>query len=144
MWQQYLISHKAGTMAVSHRFRLEQRFLPSPTAEDEGLGVDEYNYSTRFRYFVRGIIPLSGRQSFTRGVFVALQNELFMNISHKDSVNGQFFDQNRAYGAIGYRFGKQLDMEAGYMNQYVSRRPVAGRSNDLSNHIVQLAFYTRL
>src|SRR4030095_5080087 len=36
VWQQYLISHKAGTIAVSHRFRLEQRFVPSPTADEIG------------------------------------------------------------------------------------------------------------
>jgi hypothetical protein len=138
------VSHKAGTAAVSHRFRLEQRFVPSPALDNRGLKVDEYNYSTRLRYFVRGIIPLANRQSFSRGVFAALQNEFFINISNKDNVNGQVFDQNRVYGAIGYRFGKQLDMEAGYMNQYVRRRAVEGRGNNLSNHILQLAVYTRL
>jgi len=49
------------------------------------------------------------------------------------------FDQNRIYFAVGYRFSSKFDAEAGYMNQYTN-----GMVTDVSNNIIQVAFYTRL
>lgn len=130
IWEQYILTHKLKSIAVQHRFRLEQRFIE--TAGDD-------IFSQRLRYFLRGVIPLTAtKEAFTRGAFAALQNELFFNIQNKGKLNGKLFDQNRAYGAIGYRFSKSFDIEAGYLNQLVN-----GTSNHTMNHAVQLAFYTR-
>lgn len=131
IWQQYIYKHKISTVNVSHRFRLEQRFI-----EQQG-GTDVF--AQRMRYFFRFLLPLvKEQQSFQKGAFVALQNELMFNVQHKESINGHFFDQNRAYLAGGYRFSKQLDLEAGYMNQAVKNR-----NGQSINNIVQLALYTR-
>jgi len=35
------------------------------------------------------------KDSFYQGVFVALQDEIFMNIQNKNNINNSFFDQNR-------------------------------------------------
>lgn len=130
IWEQYILTHKLSAIAVQHRFRLEQRFI-------ETAGNDIF--SQRLRYFLRGVIPLGKtKEAFTRGAFAALQNELFFNVQHKTKLNGKLFDQNRAYGAIGYRFSKSFDMEAGYLNQFVS-----GARNNTMNHAVQFALYTR-
>ncbi|MEQ7800773.1 DUF2490 domain-containing protein [Pedobacter sp. ASV1-7] len=130
IWEQYIYTHRIKSVYAQHRFRLEQRFM-------ETAGGDVF--SQRFRYFFRAILPISGlKESFVEGPFVALQNELFFNIQNKDQLNGKLFDQNRAYGAVGYRFSKSFDIEAGYLNQYLK-----GRSNNTTNHAVQLAFYTR-
>ena len=71
-------------------------------------------------------------------MFVALQNEFFLNLQNKDELNGSTFDQNRAYLAVGYRFSKAFDVEAGYLNQAVK-----GASVNTMNNAVQLALYTR-
>jgi len=146
IFQQYLVSHKAWTATVAHRLRLEERFVPIPTLEDGEVEKSGDRYSTRFRYFIRAIIPLSNQRPFEKGMFTALQNELFLNVSNKENVNDQAFDQNRVYGAIGYRVSKKFDIEAGWMLQYVARRPLVGANfnNDLSNRIIQLAIYSRL
>jgi len=132
VWEQFIYRHKIGRVNFSHRLRLEQRFM-------ERYGAGDL-FAQRFRYFIRGLLPLTGAegQSFEKGVFAALQNEIFLNVQHKSELNGHVFDQNRAYGAIGYRFGKQLDVEAGYMNQALK-----GLSDNTVNNIVQLAVYTR-
>ncbi|RZK83141.1 MAG: DUF2490 domain-containing protein [Pedobacter sp.] len=131
IWEQYIYKHKINAVNVSHRFRLEQRFIERNAPEDL--------FSQRLRYFVRFIIPIkSGKESFEKGFFAALQNEVFLNVQHKNELNGSIFDQNRAYGATGYRFNKKIDLEAGYMNQSVK-----GLGQNTSNHIIQLAFYTR-
>ena len=131
IWEQYIYSHKLGSGALSHRFRLEQRFIGQPTGDDI--------FSQRIRYFFRFVQPLKKQEeAFTKGAFAALQNETFFNLQNKDQLNGSLFDQNRVYLAAGYRFSKKFDVEAGYLNQAIN-----GRANNTVNHVAQLAFYTR-
>ena len=131
IWEQYVFKHKIKTISVSHRFRLEQRFIERNNADDL--------FAQRFRYFFRFILPLKKDViNFEKGLFLAIQNEIFLNIQHKDQLNGQLFDQNRAYAAAGYRFSKKLDIEAGYMNQSSK-----GINYNTANNIIQLAVYTK-
>ncbi|WAC41102.1 DUF2490 domain-containing protein [Pedobacter sp. SL55] len=131
IWQQYIYSHQPWKgAALSHRFRLEQRFIERQTDD---------LFSQRLRYFFRLIQPLQKQEgAFTKGVFAALQNELFFNIQNKEKVNGSLFDQNRAYLAVGYRVSKGFDVEAGYLNQSIN-----GASRNTVNNVAQLALYTR-
>ncbi|WP_177181241.1 DUF2490 domain-containing protein [Parapedobacter koreensis] len=133
IWQQYIINSPMLNIPVQHRFRLEQRFLQRP---------DEKAFAKRARYFIRGIIPVSQplKTSFHRGLFMSLQNELFFNIHNQKALNGRFFDQNRAYASLGFRFSGKYDLEAGYMNQFLLRNTTP---NSMT-HIFQLAGYTRL
>lgn len=131
IWQQYIYNHQPWKGAMlSHRFRLEQRFIERQSDE---------LFSQRLRYFFRLVQPLQKQEgAFTEGMFAALQNELFFNIQNKDQLNGNFFDQNRAYLAVGYRFSKGFDMEVGYLNQTIK-----GATRNTSNNVLQLALYTR-
>jgi len=130
IFEQYIFNHKLKSVFASHRFRVEQRFI--------GRANDDV-FAQRFRYFFRLIQPLQKmEQTFTKGAFVALQNEVFLNLQHKDRLNNSVFDQNRLYVAGGYRFSKKMDLEVGYMNQAVKNV-----SNHTNNNIVQLAVYTR-
>lgn len=130
IWEQYIYTHKIKPIYAQHRFRLEQRFI-------ETAGGDIF--AQRLRYFVRFVLPLTEAKSpFVEGPFVALQNELFFNLQNKDKLNGEVFDQNRAYGAAGYRFSKRFDVEAGYLNQFIN-----GRIRNTTNNVIQLALYTR-
>jgi hypothetical protein len=176
------VVHAAGhhpaihSATISHRLRLEQRFLPKFHAEGGNLAHNGHAHAGRLRYFTRAVIPLGGSRHsdndiahtsqgaqqnrgtdpastasgqgqtrptpppFTRGFFAAVQNEIFANISGVSAVNGKFFDQNRAYLAVGYRYSRQFDVELGYMNQYIS----GTGSNSTNNHILQMATYLRL
>lgn len=132
IFEQFILTHKAGlNTAVSHRFRLEQRFL-GQTATQQDV------FAQRFRYFVRGVIPLNKDAVFTQGTFVALQNEAFANVQNKAKINKHVFDQNRAYAAFGYRLNKMVDVEAGYLNQYIKQAETY-----TINHVMQVALYTR-
>ena len=140
-----ITSHHAPA-TLSHRLRVEQRYLPTHHPENGELVHDGHRNAHRLRYFFRGIVPLSpqptgtGATGFTKGWFTAIQNEIFFNVGDASAVNGKVFDQNRAYVAAGYRMSKQFDMEVGYMNQYIS----GAGSATTNNHIVQLATYVRL
>jgi hypothetical protein len=143
IWEQFILnqSFKPGGHALSlqHRFRLEQRFISRSFLGVNELETRGYDFAQRLRYFARAIYPLKKSNAFTKGSFISLQNELFLNISNTNAVNGKFFDQNRAYGSIGYRFSPVFDLEIGYMNQYIS-----GRTSNTSNSIIQLAGYLRI
>lgn len=139
-WEQVTMNHKTGRAFTAHRFRLEQRFLPKVIVQNEKLESDGSVYANRIRYFMRNILPLNKSEKFTEGVFLALQNEVFLNIGNKAHVNGETFDQNRLYLAAGYRINPQFDLEAGYLHLYIN-----GRGSATSNvHVAQLAGYLRL
>jgi len=150
-WQQLIythttrLGHHARNTAISHRLRLEQRYIPKHHAEDGSLVHDKNVYAGRLRYFTRAVIPFGGAHTitapaFTQGFFAAVQNEIFLNIGDPSPVNGKVFDQNRAYLALGYRCSKQFDVETGYLNQYIS----GAGSNSINNHVLQVATYIRL
>lgn len=140
VWEQLIVSHKIKSVSVSHRFRVEQRFISQSKIVNNDLEHDGYNYANRFRYFFRNILPLKKQDQFQKGMYAALQNEVFLNFGNTSDVNGKIFDQNRFYIATGYRIGPRTDIEIGYMNQYVDGRGDAFTNN----HVMQLASYFRL
>ncbi len=133
LFEQLTIVQQAGLNSqVTHRLRLEQRFL-GETATQQSV------FSQRFRYFARGVIPFNkSQQPFSEGNYLALQNEIFVNVQNKDKVNKHFFDQNRAFVGIGHRFSKMVDLEAGYLNVYI-KQP----ASYTINHVAQVTLYTR-
>ena len=123
VWQQLLIRHKTGRVNFQQRYRTEQRWISTGAA---------WRTQDRFRYMVRGDIPLKGRWS------LGLYNELWVNYGRNLSPN--FFDQNRAYAALGYNTGTKLGrLEFGYMNQTLAQRN--GRVLEY-NHTLQLALFS--
>lgn len=140
IWEQLLYNHKLKSIFVSHRFRLEQRFISKSTVQNNELKNDGSVYANRFRYFIRNVLPFQQEKTFSKGMFAALQNEVFVNIGNTANVNGKFFDQNRFYLAIGYRLHSSFDIETGYLNQYISGRNGAFTNN----HVLQVATYLRL
>ncbi|MDX1936701.1 MAG: DUF2490 domain-containing protein [Flavihumibacter sp.] len=140
IWQQYLITHPAGSAVVAHRFRLEQRFIPKSTVQNNQLYNNGNLFAQRFRYFIRAIQPLQQQKKFTKGWFAAVQNEVFLNMGDNNALNNKVFDQNRLYFAMGYRLAAKADLEMGYLNQYV-----VGSKKSFSNiHAFQTAVYLRL
>lgn len=144
IFEQLLYTHplvlgtRQGTLA--HRLRIEQRFIPRSSVQNNEFKNDGHVYSNRLRYFFRNITPLKAWSEKGTAPFLAIQNEVFVNVGDKSGVNGEFFDQNRIYIAFGYRFHKKFDAEMGYINQYVNGRD----KSFTNNHIVQIATYVRL
>lgn len=131
LFEQYSLKHSLWTAAVTHRFRLEQRFI-EPTNQNDF-------FSQRLRYRFKAQQPLANRQvKFTSGFYVVVQDEVFLNVQNKEKLNNHFLDQNRLLLAVGYRVSKQLDVDLGYLNSLV----VAAKS-DKDIHILQLALNTK-
>ena len=130
VWEQLLYNVFIGSTVLTNRLRLEQRFIEQSSSDV---------FSQRLRYMLRAVVPVTRQDStFKKGLFIGLQDEVFLNLQNKSKLNGSVFDQNRAYLAIGYRFSPKLDLEAGYLNQFIN-----GKSVNTSNNVMQVAVYTR-
>ena len=116
LWQQLIVSHPFTNTTLSHRFRLEQRFISKSVVEDNELKNEGNVFANRLRYFFRTMIPI-GKKLEPKTPFIGVQNEVLVNFGDKSGVNGETFDQNRLYLSFGYRVNKELDLEIGYMNQ---------------------------
>ena len=99
IFQQFTTKQNVGKVALSHRYRFEQRFV-------------EDDFKMRFRYFLGIKIPLQYKVEGKNPIYLSLYNEIFLNT--KSSV----FDRNRVFGGLGYKFSNALRLELGYMNQF--------------------------
>jgi hypothetical protein len=138
MFQQAAVSHRIGKAGLQHRYRLEQRFLGEVPAGAPG-NVERWRHENRFRYMLRGAIPFRGQTIEEGDWYLALYNEFFINFGRNVAAN--MFDQNRAYGAAGWRLGKFSRLEMGYLNQIVQQRN--GRIFEI-NHTLQVALFSAL
>jgi hypothetical protein len=126
-YQQYQFSFQHKRKEISFRGRFEQRFVKE----------DEVMFSQRARIFASVQAPIAANADFTRGLYFKVQDELFLNVQHKDRVNGSIFDQNRPYAALGFRASEKLDFEVGYMR--LLKRESDG---DINSHIMQVMLST--
>ena len=138
LWQQWMLMHPLGRFSLQHRLRFEERFIGAIRYQ-EGAGIPTTPiFSTRLRYFNRMILPLSGIRPFEKGIFGALQNEVFLHITGKNDLTGKTMDQNRFYLAMGYRANRTWDAEFGYI-----RRDLQTETKLLNLHTWQFAIYFR-
>ena len=142
LWQQALVSNGIGKIKLSHRYRLEQRWLGNSTTGQFENG----RYENRMRYMVRANIPLKGNSIEAGTFYLGLYNEVFVNFGKEVGYN--IFDQNRVYGAICYHLGKVGRLEVGYLYQLVQQRRLISSSDPRNilenNHTLQLALFSEL
>lgn len=136
IFEQYI--YKAPKIDMTHRFRLEQRWVAQPNPADAHRAIGDWKYGNRFRYFNRTQLDLKHKQQPTR-FYVALQDEIFLNL-WGNHINSLFFDQNRFLTAFGYKFNPSLKADIGYMNQFLQ----AGNGARSMNHILHFAVFQNL
>lgn len=98
IYQQYLYKQKRNNLFITHRVRMEERFLN----DDFGL---------RSRYFITLQKPLNGKLLNRRSIYASCFNELFIDIKN------QKFDRNRFYTGIGFGVSDDIRLETGYLIQ---------------------------
>ncbi len=113
------LSDKVGVVKLSHRFRLEQRWL--------GLGADtnprhikSWEYQNRARYQISGTVPLKGVTIDDGEWYVNFFDELFIGFGR--NVGQNVFNQNRISGGLGYQIRDAFKIELNYLNQ-ISQHP---------------------
>lgn len=127
IYEQYIHEFRIRHIEMVFRTRLEQRWV----------NEDATNFSQRGRLFLSAQIPLAADSTFTKGPYLGIQNEIFLNVQNREKVNKSVFDQNRAFGSLGYRFSKKMDAELGYLFWYQKEMDASYRRN-----VIQLMLTT--
>jgi hypothetical protein len=130
LWEQALIRYRAGNLPWSTRLRFENRFLGVLAAGSNR--VERFRYENRLRAMQRVNVPLSDK------TYLGLSDELWFFIPPYQSRSR--FDQNRAYAAVGRRFGPNWDVEIGYLHQLIRLR--SGLAWE-SNHTLIVSLISR-
>ena len=84
--------------------------------------VNGQDFRTRFRYALFANVPLNQPDLSPGAWYLALYNEIFINGERNigDGKEVDFYDRNRFYAALGYRFSDAGQIQAGYMQQHTN------------------------
>lgn len=119
LFQQLLVENKFRYFTLSNRTRLEERFIQR---------AGETSFRGRHRLLVK--VPLgNGKWS------LLTYDEIFVNLNDTPSGPKSGFDQNRLFVGINRKLNQYLDMEIGYLHNYVNN---AGPARDRLNHAILL------
>jgi len=131
IWQQVFYKHPIGKWRLTHRLRLEQRFLQSHSLSPTGEEIDNgYNiFRNRIRYRVVAQYPLQGETIQPKSFFVGGMNELFY--SWGKDVKTYEMDQNRFFAGVGYQINKDFYIWPGFFYQYLLRSNGAIQENNV-------------
>jgi hypothetical protein len=137
-WQQISLSHRAGAFTVSHRYRLEQRWMHPLLAV---TGSDEREdgpttYQNRLRYMPRAQATLGSLTVKGRPVIGYVWDELLMPLG--GPTQSFTIGQNRASVGVGIPVSARVRAELGYMNLYNAFAP--RRANEV-NHTLWLSWH---
>jgi hypothetical protein len=118
IWEQFVIKNKVGRVDFSHRYRLEQRFIENWVKDENAVyAQDGFVFRQRVRYRFMATVPLSRKEMKDNTLFLAVYDEPFLGFGK--GIGKNILDQNRLYGALGWRFNKDFNVQLGYLNQYV-------------------------
>jgi hypothetical protein len=131
IYEQVIIKQGIGKLAVTNRFRMEQRWLgrvkPGTSRDIEG-----WTFLHRFRYLLRLQYP------FGKKFYGWAGDELFIGAGKNLGVN--IFDQNRLHANLGCKLNKYVNIELGYINQTLQQgRLVNGKAIMQRNNGLTLA-----
>jgi predicted porin len=136
IWQQAIITSKVGRFNFNHRYRLEQRFLEQKSYDSikqEYVHLDEFKFKQRARYRFMVSIPLNHKEMVDNTWFVSLYEEVFLGFGK--NIEKNVMEQNRISATLGYRFTKDFNIQAGYLNQFVQKGDGIHAEN---NHNLQI------
>ncbi|HEX8528597.1 MAG TPA: DUF2490 domain-containing protein [Cytophagales bacterium] len=123
-----------GRLALTHRLRLEQRWLGQAGATDPRR-VTAWVFQHRVRYYLQANVPLRGPVIDDREFYLTCFAELFVGFGRH--VKNNVFNQNRLLGGVGYRVSKGCQLELGYLNQitqHAANDPATGKPVFEINH----------
>jgi len=116
--EQFNTKSQHGRFELQHRYRLEQRFLENYIKNQDGSFTRGDNlFRQRVRYRAMVLVPLSRKEMLDNTLFLNINNELFLGFGK--GIGKNILDQNRMNFALGWRFHKDFNIQAGYLNQFV-------------------------
>ncbi len=98
-WLQLFLAQRFGRLNIDHRYRIEQRWLTA-------------GYKNRYRYRLNVLVPLNHKILENKTVYVTAYDEIFF------TNKIPYFERNRLFGGMGYKFNNRLTLQPGYIKQF--------------------------
>ncbi|MBX0289896.1 DUF2490 domain-containing protein [Hymenobacter sp. HSC-4F20] len=114
LYQDISLKDPLGRLTLTHRLRLEQRWLGTRANEGQGH-VQDWEFQNRIRYQLAGQFPLQGVTVEDGEWYLNAFDELFIGFGR--NVGDNVFNQNRLSGGVGYQFSDNAKVELNYLNQ---------------------------
>jgi hypothetical protein len=116
IFEQATIKQDVKKVELEHRLRNEQRWIQSYSSSTDFI----WHYQNRFRYQFKTTVPLTKADQLGHQWYLFGGDELFFPYGPDHGPN--WFDQNRAFGGLGYKFTKNNKFEVSYLNQWLIQR----------------------
>jgi hypothetical protein len=147
-YQDLGISNPVGIVNLSHRFRLEQRWL-SVGADGNPRDIVDWDFQHRIRYQISGEFPLDGQRIDDGEFYANFFAELFIGFGK--NVGNDVFNQNRLSIGPGYQIRDDMKLELNFINQIkqhatpepTSNRPVYEINNGFRINLVYNFDFTK-
>ena len=135
IYQQVTYKHKVRNVSVSHRARVEERFIQVHEHEGDVVAYEGYdNHQIRFRYRFMATMPFKGDKVEPKSFYTAVYDEVFM--SRGESVSFHEPDQNRIFAGIGYQFNSSFNILAGPLYQMLIKSNGAKQENNVGLQVM--------
>ncbi|UHG91103.1 DUF2490 domain-containing protein [Spirosoma oryzicola] len=128
LYEDISLKDQLGRLGLTHRLRLEQRWLGSRDQSGQGA-VQEWEYQNRIRYQLSLEFPLQGKTIEDKEWYLNAFDELFIGFGR--NVNDNVFNQNRLSSGLGYQFTNNAKLELNYLyqiRQHADPDPASSRS----------------
>jgi hypothetical protein len=123
-------------LTLTHRFRVEQRFLGTAT---EGVGVTKWNFAERARYRLTAKIPFKTASWWIVPNYISMFNEVYTSFGPHSGESP--FYANVDYGAFGWNLGSRFALELGYQHRYapIANGVIGQNDNELQVMLLSTA-----
>ncbi|MES2796408.1 MAG: DUF2490 domain-containing protein [Bacteroidota bacterium] len=139
---QVILTQNLRKLRLDSRLRYEFRWLGLNEDPSNHSGFYGGDFSTvskrqRFRYQLKGTIPLNHDKMDDKTLYAQAYNELFINMG-KEVPTINLLDQNRFLIGLGYKYNQYFSFEAGFLRQSFYRFNNADKNNIDRNNTLQL------
>lgn len=130
LFQQAIYKHSIGRINLSHRMRMEERFVQVHENNNGEIINEGYDlHLNRLRYRFMANIPLNHDKMEAKTIYASVYDEVFYSWGKPVTYNEP--DQNRIYAGIGYQFSKALSAQGGAFYQLLIKANGTKQENNV-------------
>ena len=134
IFQQVSYKHHVGPAFISHRARLEQRFIQVHQNNNGEIVYKGYDlYLNRFRYRFLANVPINHSAMDPKTIYACLYDEIFVDFGQ--SVVYTDPDQNRFFAGMGYQVNKMVSIQGGFLYQMLIKLSGVKQENNVGFQI---------
>ncbi len=115
IYQQFLFKHSIGKPNLSHKIRIEERFIESKTQTGTIIQPGDTHFQMRFRYRIIGELPLSKPEAKTKFSAIAY-DELMLDMTNR--FRPEDLDQNWLFLGPKVSFSNGISITSGFHDIY--------------------------